>query len=129
MVRGTYPQHCAFLWGTNSGCLVMTMIGVRVASLGLVLAVLCPSPQANGFGLRLGPFFFGGRAHHPYHYQHLVRKPSEAPHPDPAPTDDVAQNRAPSLLYPILAWPSFVDEIFRPTNHSSWPFNYQSIFN
>ena len=38
------------------------------------------------------------------------------------------QNRAPSLLYPILAWPSFADEIFRPVSYSSWPFSYQSIF-
>jgi hypothetical protein len=52
----------------------------------------------------------------------------EAPHPEAAPTDDVTQNRTPSLLYPILAWPSFVDDIFGSTNHSSWPFNYQSIF-
>ena len=42
----------------------MTMIGVRIAALGLALAVLCPSPQAGAFGLRLGPFLFGWRAHH-----------------------------------------------------------------
>src|ERR1700730_13016676 len=29
-----------------------------------------------------------------------------------------AQNRAPSLIYPILAWPSFADDIFGPTNYS-----------
>jgi LTXXQ motif family protein len=106
----------------------MAMIGVRVASLGLVLAVLCPSPQANGFGLRLGPFLFGGQAHHHYHHRHLVRRPIEAPHPEAAPPDDIAQNRPPSLLYAILAWPSFVDAIFRPANHSSWSFSYESIF-
>ena len=106
----------------------MTMIGVRVAALGLALAVLCLSPQASGFGLRLGPFVFGGRAHHHYHHRHLVRRPIEVPHPESVPTDEVAQNRAPNLLYPILAWPSFVDAIFRPTNHFSWPFKYQSIF-
>jgi hypothetical protein len=27
-----------------------------------------------------------------------------------------------------MAWDSFVDVIFRPANHSRWPFNYQSIF-
>jgi hypothetical protein len=27
-----------------------------------------------------------------------------------------------------LAWPSFADDIFRPTNYCSWPFSYQSIF-
>ena len=97
----------------------MAMIGVRIAALGLALAVLCPSPQAGAFGLRLGPFLLGGRAHH--HHRHLVRRPTEA-------LTDVAQNREPSLLYPILAWPSFADDIFRPTNYSPWPFSYQSIF-
>ena len=104
----------------------MAMIGVRIAALGLVLAVFCPSPQACAFGLRLGPFLLGWRAHH--HHRYLVRRPTEALHSEAPPTD-VAQNRAPSLLYPILAWSSFADDIFRPTNNSSWPFSYQSIFN
>ena len=106
----------------------MAMIGVRIAALGLALAVLCPSPQACAFGLRLGPFLFGVRAHHHHrHHRHVVRRPTEALHSKATPAD-VAQNRAPSLLYPILAWPSFADQIFRPTNYSSWPFSYQSIF-
>jgi hypothetical protein len=107
----------------------MAMIGVRVAvlGLGLALAVLLPSPQASGFGLRLGPFLFGGRAHHHYH-RHVARRPLEAPHPEATSTVDVAENRAPTLLYPVLAWRSFVVDIFRSTNHSSWPFSYQSIF-
>ena len=103
----------------------MTMIGVRIAALGLALAVLCSSQHAGAFGLRLGPFLFGWRAHH--HHRHLVRRPTEAIHSEATPTD-VAQNRAPNLLYAILAWPSFADEIFRPTNYSAWPFSYQSIF-
>ena len=102
----------------------MAMIGVRIAALGLALAVLCPSPQACAFGLRLGPFLFGGRAHH---HRHVVRRPTETLHSEAKPTD-VAQNRAPSLLYPILVWPSFADDIFTPINYSSWPFSYQSIF-
>jgi hypothetical protein len=128
----------------------MAMTGVRVAALGLAFAVLCPSPQASAFGIRLGPFLlFGGRVHHHLHHRHVVRRPTEglrrpteaALRPTEAvqnptealdskatPTQNVAQNRPPSLLYPTLAWPSFVDGIFRPTNHSSWPFNYQSIF-
>jgi hypothetical protein len=106
----------------------MGMMVARVAALTLILAVSCPLPQANGFGLRLGPFFIGGRAHHNHHHRHLVRGPTEAPHPEAARPDDVAQNRPPSLLYSVLAWPLLVDDIFRGTNHSSWPFNYQSIF-
>jgi hypothetical protein len=128
----------------------MAMIGVRIAALGLALAVLCPSPQASAFGIRLGPFLlFGGRAHHHLHHRHVVRRPTEALrrpteaalrpteavqrptealHSKATPTQDVAQNRAPSLLYPILAWPSFANDILWPTDHSSWPFSYQSIF-
>jgi hypothetical protein len=128
----------------------MATIGVRIASLGLALAVLWPSPQASAFGIRLGPFLlFGGRAHHHLHHRHVVRRPTEALrrpteaalrpteamqnstealHSKATPTQGVAQNRPPSLLYTVLAWPFFVDGIFRPTNHSSWPFNYQSIF-
>src|SRR5215469_1158655 len=105
----------------------MGVIGVRIAALGLALAVLCPSPQACAFGLRFGPFYLhlsGGRAHH---HRHFVRRPTEALHSEATPTD-VAQNRVPGLLYPILAWPSFADDIFWPTDHSSWPFSYQSIF-
>ena len=91
----------------------MAMIGVRIAALGLALAV-CPSQQTCAFGLRLGPFVLGWRAHH--HHRHLVRRPTEALHSEATPAD-VAQNRAPSLLYPILAWPSFADDIFRPINY------------
>jgi hypothetical protein len=56
----------------------MVMIGVRIAALGLALAVLSPSPQACAFGLRLGPFILGGRAHH-HHHRHIMRRPTEAP--------------------------------------------------
>ena len=52
----------------------MAMIGVRIAALGLALAVLCPLQQACACGLRLGPFLLGGRAHH--HHRHLVRRPT-----------------------------------------------------
>jgi len=84
----------------------MAMIGARVAALGLALAVFCSSQQACAFGLRLGPFLFGVRAHHHHHYRYVVRRPTEALrrpteavrrpteglHPKATPTDDVAQN-------------------------------------
>jgi hypothetical protein len=128
-----------FCAATNSECLVMAMIGARIAALGLALAVSWPSPEACAFRLRLGPFLLGVRTHHPHYHRHAVRrpteahrhpvrKPTEALHPKATPTDDVAQNRAPILLYPILAWPSLAAGVFRPTNYSPWPFSYQSIF-
>src|SRR5262245_8930174 len=100
------------------------MIGVRIAAFGLVLALLCSSQRAFAFGRRFGPIMLGGRAHH--HHRHLVRRPTEAP-PSEARSTDVAQSHPPSLLYPVLAWPSFADDIFKPTNYSAWPFSYQSI--
>jgi len=60
------------------------MIGVRIAALGLVLAVLCSSQQAYAFGLRLGPFVLGGRWHH--HHRHFVRRPTEALPSEPTST-------------------------------------------
>jgi hypothetical protein len=121
-VSGTYPQCYTFASGTNSECLVMTRIGVRIAMFGLALAILGSSQQVCAFGLRLGPFLLGWRAHH---HRHLARRPAEAPHSD---TVDVTQNGTASLLYPIVTWPSFADDIFRPTNISPWPFTYQRIF-
>ena len=38
----------------------MAMIGVRIAALGLVLAVFCPSPQACAFGLRSQHSYWAG---------------------------------------------------------------------
>ena len=100
----------------------MATIGVRIAVFALALAILGPSQQACAFGLRLGPFLFGWRAHH---HRHLARRPTEGLHSDLV---DVAQTRAPSLLYPVSAWPSFADDIFRPTGISRWLFSYQRIF-
>ncbi|HYA06941.1 MAG TPA: Spy/CpxP family protein refolding chaperone [Xanthobacteraceae bacterium] len=98
----------------------MSMIGVRIAAVWLALAVLCLSPPAHAYGLRVGPLYlplpFAGGYH-----QHR-RPDSEAP---PA---KLAQNGAPELIFAVLAWPSFIDDVFRPTNFSAWPFSYQSIF-
>jgi len=51
----------------------MAMIGARIAALGLALAVFYSSQQACAFGLRLGPFLFGVRAHHHHHHHHHYR--------------------------------------------------------
>jgi hypothetical protein len=98
----------------------MATIGVRIAVFGLALAILGPSQQTSALGVRLGPFFLGWRAHH---HRHLSRRPTEA-----RDAVDGAQDRSPSLLYPILSWSSFADDIFRPAQISPWPFTYQRIF-
>ena len=41
----------------------MAMIGVRVAALGLALAVLCPSRQASGFRAAIGTVLIGLAGH------------------------------------------------------------------
>src|SRR6516225_9840673 len=75
------------------------MIGVRIAALGLVLAVLCASQQACAFGLRLGPFVLGGRVHH-HHHRHFVRRPTEALPSEATPTYKIARQ-----TFCILSWP------------------------
>ena len=113
--------------GARIGCRVMSMIGVRSCAWTCPRGILSLATGTR-FRAAIRPFLFGVRAHHHHHYhRHFVRRPTEALHSEAAPTD-VAQNRPPSLLYPILAWPSFADDIFRTTNYSSWPFSYQSIF-
>ena len=127
----------------------MAMIGVRIAALGLALAVLCPSPQASAFGIRLGPFLlFGGRAHHHHHHhRHVVRRPTEAlrrpteaalPTRQQRPTEALHPKATPTTTlhkiarqaYSTLSWPGLhLPMTFSwPTDHSSWPFSYQSIF-
>ena len=44
-----------------------------------------------------------------------------------APSEPVEGDR-PTLLYPVLAWPSLDDAIFSPRTASSWPFDYKDIF-
>src|SRR6516164_3562842 len=106
--------------GTNSECLVMAMIGVRIAALGLALAVLCPSPQACAFGLRLGPFLLGGRAHH--HHRHFVRRPTEALHSEATP---LTLHKIARQTYSTLSWPglrlpmTFSDRLTIPPGRSA----------
>ncbi len=42
----------------------------------------------------------------------------------PEPTE----NGSPSLLYPVLAWPSLDDDIFWPRASAAWAFGYDNIF-
>jgi len=102
----------------------MPRVGVRIGVVALAFVTIWPSPPATAFGLNVGPLHLQlplpgvrGRALHHRHEIRATATPSE-----------LAQNRAPDLLYPILALPSLFDEIFRPTTSSPWPFSYQDIF-
>ncbi len=44
------------------------------------------------------------------------------------PQADLPPAGPPTLLYPVLAWPTIYDDIFAPSASSSWSFGYQNIF-
>lgn len=93
------------------------LLSARISAIMLVLA--CSAPAANAFGLNFGPL----------HLELPVPGSSQRSHASPSEptTSGAAQISRPSLLYPVLAWPSLYDNIFW-ANSSSWPFDYRSIF-
>src|SRR5215470_19129282 len=112
-------------------------ICLRLTALAAV--VLSPLPAA-AFGLHLGPFHFGlPHVGHHYHRHHLSMRanPREArirPN-DIARSESRSSNESRSsegmtsaLLYPSIALPSIIENIFFPTYSSPWPFGYQAIF-
>jgi len=108
----------------------MRKIVVRVAVIALALAASCSAPPAYAVGLRLGPLYlplpFAPRGQ-AYRHRSAAARNNAALHSE-ATASELAQTRAPDLLYPILAWPSFANDIFQPRNPSSWPYSYESIF-
>jgi LTXXQ motif family protein len=112
-------------------------VSTRIAAVALVIVAFCPSQAAVAFSLRLGPFHLalpGTHYHHRYRwrigrYEPTARtaraEPNEAVAPLPA---EPTENGSPSLLYPVLAWPSLYDEIFWPRAADSWAFGYDNIF-
>jgi len=121
-------------------CRVMRKIGavcLRITALAAV--VLSPVPAA-AFGLHLGPFHFGlPLVGHHYHRHHLSMRanPREArirPN-DIARSESRSSNESRSskgmtsaFLYPSIALPSIIKNIFFPAYSSPWPFDYQAIF-
>ncbi len=101
----------------------MPTFNTRLGVIAVALVTLFPAPQAaQAFGLNFGPF-------------HL-NLPIPGPPRQVARTEPIATETpqaatpagSPSLLYPVLAWPSIYDEIFTPSASSSWSFGYQNIF-
>jgi LTXXQ motif family protein len=111
-------------------------------------AVVFSSPPAAAFGLHLGPLHFGlPFVGHHYHRHRLymranpkeARRPNDIGRANPKEArntpNDIGQSEAGSLigstsalLYPSIALPSIIDNIFFPTYSSPWPFDYQAIF-
>jgi LTXXQ motif family protein len=104
----------------------MPTVSASLGVIALAFITLFPTSQAaHAFGLNFGPFHLyvpipGG---HPR--SHVARtEPTATETPQGATTPA----GPPSLLYPVLAWPSIYDEIFAPSASSSWSFGYQNIF-
>lgn len=89
----------------------MPLVSARICVVVLAFTALLPPPAASAFGLNFGPLHFS------------VPVPGFRRHRHVEPDQSV-----PALLYPVLAWPSLLDDIFAPNVASSWPFGYNSIF-
>ena len=104
----------------------------RIACAGAVaLAFIALSPPPEAHGLRLGPFHFRLAVPGHHHWRRIARSETAAPWrrmARPETTAPEPESVAPTLLYPILAWPSLDDDIFWPKASSPWTFGYENIF-
>jgi hypothetical protein len=102
----------------------MSMISSRIGAIALALsALLPPSQAARAFGLSLGPFHLSVPVPGFHRHGSVART-------EPG-TEAVAPGRqtgAPALLYPVLAWPALLADVFSPSTSSSWQFGYNDIF-
>jgi hypothetical protein len=117
----------------------MRKIGAILGITALAAVALCPLPAA-AFGFRLGPFHFGlPLVGHHYHHHHLYMRataheartrPKYVARSEPETSNESKSSRGmtSALLYPIIALPSIIENIFFPSYSSSWPFDYQVIF-
>jgi hypothetical protein len=88
------------------------------------------------FGLRFGPFHLSLPVpHYRYHGRRIVRSEpaarmarTEPGEPAGPVASEPTENGPPSLLYPVLAWPSLYDDIFWPRASDPWAFGYDNIF-
>jgi LTXXQ motif family protein len=102
----------------------MPRVSARIGVTALVLIALWPLSAAKAFGLNLGPLHARLPIAGVHRHNHVARAEPTAP---TAPDVPVGSG-SPTLLYPILVWPSLYDDIFWPKDSSSWPFSYQGIF-
>jgi LTXXQ motif family protein len=111
----------------------MRKIGA-IFGIAALAAVVFSSPPAAAFGLHLGPLHFGLPfvGHHHYRHRMYMRaNPKEARiRPNDIARSDSGSSKGTTsaLLYPSIALPSIIDNIFFPSYSSPWPFDYQAIF-
>jgi LTXXQ motif family protein len=102
----------------------MSMISARVCVIALaIFALLPPSQAARAFGLSFGPFHLSVPLPGFHRRGGVARTEPGAEAVAPA-----RQSAAPALLYPVLAWPSLLDDVFSPSASPSWQFGYNDIF-
>ena len=114
----------------------MPTVSARLGAIALVIAALCPPQAAMAFGLRFGPFHLSLPVpHYRYHGRRIVRSEpaalmalTEPGGPAGPVASEPTENGPPSLLYPVLAWPSLYDDIFWPRASDPWAFGYDIIF-
>src|SRR5579863_562885 len=90
-------------------------------------AVICCSPPAAAFGLRIGPFHIGIQIHIPHYRVHHHPLYMRADRHEAASTEP-GKGVTSALLYPNLTLPAIFQNVFFPDNASPWPFNYERIF-
>jgi LTXXQ motif family protein len=114
----------------------MSSVSARISAVALVIAALCPPQAATAFGLRFGPFHLSLPVpHYRYHGRRIVRSEpaarlarTEPGEPAGPVASQPTESGSPSLLYPVLAWPSLYDNIFWPRTAEPWTFGYENIF-
>lgn len=116
----------------------MSTVSTRIGAVALITAAFCAPQAAMAFGLRLGPFhlYLPGAHYHHRHYHGRIARFEPAPREARAEPGEAAapsapeqpEGGSPSLLYPVLAWPSLDDDIFWPRASVPWAFGYDDIF-
>jgi hypothetical protein len=114
----------------------MPTVIARMGAVAVVVAALCPPQAATAFGLRFGPFHLSlPGPHYHHHGRRIVRSEPAARMARTEPGEPVGpvaseptENASPSLLYPVLAWPSLYENIFWPRTAEPWTFGYENIF-
>ena len=114
----------------------MPTVSARIGLVALIVAVLCAPRAATAFGLQFGPFHLSlPGPHHYYHGRRTARSERAARMARTEPGEPVGplaaertENALPSLLYPVLAWPSLYYDIFWPRTSAPWAFGYDNIF-
>ncbi len=112
----------------------MRKIGAIFGITTALAAVVFSSPPAAAFGFHLGPLHFGlpfvGHHYH-RHRVYMRANPREArirPNDIARSESGSSKGTTSALLYPSIALPSMINNIFFPTYSSAWPFDYRAIF-